>query len=158
DRQRLAPLRRCMMSSGPEHPADAWQHSCIHPAAVAYSCGRLARPGGPNEHDHVTEDIGHCRRLAAAAGAVCRGLEVSQSEDASTLDAFCITANRSTPVPDCLTARVVRTAFGGTIYSRARIAVAPLRQGNRGWQAIADSEDGELHLPRGSEDHFSPEQ
>src|SRR6476660_6531323 len=48
DPERLAPLLECMQSCGPESPTDEWDHSCIHPHTGAYSCGRLAIPGGPN--------------------------------------------------------------------------------------------------------------
>jgi hypothetical protein len=158
DPGRLAPLKDCMECCGPSSPTDAWNHSCIHPRAVAYSCGRLAFPGGPNLHEHDPGEVTLSRRLASEAGAVCRGLEVNASEATSQLVPFFITANRQTPVPDRLTSEVVRTAFGETIYPQAEIIVEPLAVGNRGWQAIADSEDGEVHLPPGTVHRYTREQ
>jgi hypothetical protein len=155
DPERLAPLRECMECCGPENPTDEWDHSCIHPRAGAYSCGRLAYPGGPNEHDHHPEEVARCRRLASDAGAVCSGLEVNWSEGSSALAPFFITANRTMPAPPQLTPDVVRAAFGGTIYPPAQIDVEPLEEGSRGWQAIADSDDGELRLPPGAERHYT---
>jgi hypothetical protein len=154
DPERLVPLRECMQCCGPENPTDEWDHSCIHPRTGAYSCGRLAYPGGPNEHDHDPEEVARCRQLASDAGAVCRGLEVNLSEGSSALAPFFITANRQMPAPPQLTPEVVRAAFGGTIYPPTQINVEPLAEGSRGWQAIADSEDGELHLPPGVERHY----
>jgi hypothetical protein len=145
DPERLAPLRECMECCGPESPADDWHHSCVHPQAAAYSCGRLAYPGGPNVHDHDPEELTRCRRLANEAGALCSGLQVNWSESSSALVPFFITANRQSPSK--LTPDVVRAAFGGTIYPQAEIRVEPLQEGNRGWQAIANSDDGQLHLP-----------
>jgi hypothetical protein len=145
-----------MASCGPELPTDAWRHSCIHPETVAYSCGRLARPGGPNEHDHDPEEVARCRRLAEAAGRVCRGVEVFASEARSALAPFFVTANRHAPAPGRLAPRVIRAAFGGVIYPRARCTVTPLKEGTRGWLEIADGEDGELRLPRGAEGTFTP--
>src|SRR5437588_1763670 len=92
DPRRVAPLAACMKSCGPDHPADAWRHGCIHPETVAYSCGRVARPGGPNEHDHDPEEIVLCRRVAVAAAAVCRGLVVNASEGRSSFAPFFLTA------------------------------------------------------------------
>jgi hypothetical protein len=158
DPERLAPLRECMECCGPESPTDEWDHSCIHPRAVAYSCGRLAYPGGPNEHDHDPEELVRCRRLATDAGAACQGLEVNLSEGSSALLPFWIAANRQTAVPARLTPDVVRAAFGGTIYPAAQIQVEPLEEGGRGWQAIADSDDGELHLPAGAEGRYTKDQ
>jgi hypothetical protein len=153
--ERLAPLRECMECCGPESPADEWNHSCIHPQAGIYSCGRLAFSSGPNEHDHDPEEVARCPRLASEAETVCRGLEVNLSESSSKLAPFFITANRQTPVPDRLTPEVVRAAFGGVIYLQAKIVVESLEEGNQGWQQIADSEDGELHLPPGGERSFT---
>jgi hypothetical protein len=85
-------------------------------------------------------------------------LEVNLSEGGSTLAPFFIAANRESPVPDRLTAEVVRAEFGGTIYPQAEIIVEPLEVGNRGWAQIADSEDGELHLPPGAESRYSQEE
>src|SRR5437899_2333986 len=99
DPERLAPLRECMECCGPKSPADEWKHSCIHPRAGAYSCGRLAHPGGPNEHEHEPQEVALCRRLASEAGSACRGLEVNLSEGSSVLAPFFITANRQTPLP-----------------------------------------------------------
>ena len=158
DVERLMPLRECMECCGPDAPRDEWNHSCIHPQTVAYSCGRLAYPGGPNEHDHDPEELALSRRLASGARAVCRGLEVNLSESSSALASFFVTSNRETPVPDRLTSEIVRTAFGGTIYPQAEIIVEPLEVGNRGWVQIADSEDGELHMPPGLESHYSRDQ
>jgi hypothetical protein len=147
-----------MLCCGPKSPTDEWNHSCIHPLTVAYSCGRLARPGGPNEHEHEPEEVARCQRLANEAGAVCKGLEVNLSAGSSDLAPFFVTANRQTPVPDRLTPEVVRAAFGGTIYPQAEIIVEALEVGNRGWVQIADSEDGELHLVPGAESHYTREQ
>jgi hypothetical protein len=158
DPERLAPLRECMECCGPESLTDEWNHSCIHPRTGAYSCGRLAYPGGPNEHDHDPAEVARCRRLASEAGVVCRGLEVNWSEGGSVLAPFFVTANRQTPAPDRLTPELIRTALGGTIYPAAQIDLEPLKEGSRGWLAIADSDDGELRLPRGAESHFTREQ
>jgi hypothetical protein len=158
DPERLAPLRDCMECCGPESPSDEWSHSCIHPQTGAYSCGRLAYPGGSNHHEHDAEEVAHCRRLASEAAAACLGLEVNLSEGSSALAPFFITANQQTPVPAQLTPEVIRAAFGGTIYPQAEIVVEPLEAGNRGWLAIADSADGELHLPPGAESRYTREQ
>lgn len=158
DPDRLTPLRECMQCYGPARPTDEWNHSCIHPRTVAYSCGQLAYPGGPNEHSHDPEEIDRCRRLAHDVAGLCRGLEVNASEGSSSLGPFFITAQRRAAVPDQLTPDVVRTAFGGTIYPAARIMLAPLEVGSRGWQEIADNEDGELHLPPRAEANYTREQ
>jgi hypothetical protein len=159
DPGRLAPLKECMECCGAgRRSGDEWNHSCIHPGTVAYSCGRLAYPSGPNDHDHDPDEVLRCRRLADAAAAVCRGLTVNLSEGSSDLNPFFSAANRKDPVPDRLSEEVVRSAFGGTIYPQAAIDLEPLEEGNRGWTAIADSEDGELHLPPGGERNYTPDQ
>jgi hypothetical protein len=158
DAERLAPLRDCMQCCGPVSPRDDWQHSCIHPGTVAYSCGRLARPGGPNEHNHEPDEVARCRRLASEAGNLCQGLEVNASEASSRLAPFFVAANRGGLVPERLTPGVVRAAFGDTIYPPTGITIAPLEEGNEGWNQIADSKDGELHMDPATERRFTREQ
>ena len=133
DPERLAPLRPCMESCGPEKPRDDWDQSCIHPQTVAYSCGRLAYPGGPNDHDHDPEELIRCRTLAAEAADVIAGVEINLSEASSTLDAFFSTANRGDTATE-LTPEVVRTTFGGTIYPSAKIIVEPFGERGLAWQ------------------------
>jgi hypothetical protein len=118
----------------------------------------LAYPGGPNEHQHEPEEVRNCRRLASEAGVVCRGLEINLSESVSELAPVFITANLQTPVAERLTPEILRTAFGGTIYPQAEIIVEPLKEGNRGWEAIADNDDGELHLAPGVESIYNREE
>ncbi len=76
DPDRLAPLRPCMECCGPQSPRDEWNHSCVHPRTVAYSCGRLAYLGGPNAHDHDPAEAVRCRRLADEAARILVGVNV----------------------------------------------------------------------------------
>lgn len=131
DPARLAPLRECMECCGPETPTDEWDHSCIHPHAGAYSCGRLALGGGSNQHDHEPGEVERCRRLAEEAAAFVRSLEINRSEGSSSLRPFFITANRGESAAADLTPAFVRAAFGGTIYPQAKVTIAPLEE--RGW-------------------------
>jgi hypothetical protein len=131
DATRLDPVRECMVSCGPEYPTDEWDHSCVHPHTVAYGCGRLARPGGPNRHDHEPGEVERCARLAEQAAEFVRGLEINRSEGSSQLRPFFVTANRDDPTPDSIDPGLIRAAFGGTIYPQAEITVAPLEE--RGW-------------------------
>jgi hypothetical protein len=68
-------------------------------------------------------------------------MEINRSEAPSTLEPFFVTANRGL-APAELTPDVIRSAFGGTVYPSATIAVEPLREGGRGWEnfAICDYE------------------
>jgi hypothetical protein len=160
DPERLAPLKESTERCGPDNPTDEWQHSCIYPRAVAYSCGGLVRPGGPNEHDHDPEEIPRCRRLATDAGLLCRGLELNASEGRSALAPFFITANRHAQVPDRLTPEFVRVAFGGTIYPCAEIVIEPLEERGRGWVEIAmvESDNGELTLTPDARARYTQQQ
>ena len=80
-------------------PDDEWMHSCIHPETVAYSCGRLFRPGRPNVHNHDSAEIERCQRLAGEAAKLMKGVELNLSEGTSYLEPFFMTANRGEAAP-----------------------------------------------------------
>lgn len=141
DPRRLLPLLDCMESCGPEHPRDEWDHSCVHPETVAYSCGRLYRHGQPNVHDHDPEELERCRKLAEEAAKVIEGVEINLSESSSELDPFFITANRGDKVPEGMTREFVIEMFNGAIYPVAHITISPLEEGNSGWESFAVSNE-----------------
>jgi hypothetical protein len=130
-----------MESCGPEYPKDDWNHSCIHPKTVAYSCGKPVRPGLPNDHDHDPDEIAICRTLSYEAAQIIGDVGVNFSEAPSTMSPFFITGNRNAKVPAALTAGVVRALFGDTIYPQARVFVEPPKEGSRCWQNFVDNDD-----------------
>ena len=137
DARCLRPLSDSMICSGPDYPRDDWNHSCIHPETVAYSCGRLFRPDRPNQHDHDAAEIKRCRDLANEAAQLMKGIEINDSESSSNLAPFFITANRGDIVPASLSADFIRVAFNETIYPQAKITIAPLKDKGPAWEAFA---------------------
>jgi hypothetical protein len=132
-RLRLSP---CMESSGPENVRDEWDNAVLHPHTVVYSCGRPARPGGPNDHDHPPGEIDLARRLSAGAAALIGEEDTIGSERDGGHDPFFLTANRGDPLPDAITPDVVRRLFGGVIYPAAEIVVEPLEERGKWWEAV----------------------
>jgi len=140
DAQCLEPIRGCTIQAGPNEPHDDWRHACIHPQTVAYSCGRLARPGRPNLHDHDRVEIEQCRRLAGEAAKLMEGVEINESEGSSVLLPFFITANRGEKGPATITEEFLRSGFNETIYPQAKITIAPLKEQGKAWSAFGVSE------------------
>ena len=145
DAKRLAPLGPCMICSGPTSPRDEWNHSCIHPRTVAYSCGRLAYPGGPNEHDHEAAEITRCKALATEAGQMIAGVSLNLSEAESTLEPFFVSANRGQTGSE-LSPDYIRSSLGGVVYPAAKIVVEPLVEDGVCWQHFAASPDASERL------------
>lgn len=151
DEERLSPVKLCTVCCGPEEPRDDWNHSCLHPATAAYSCGRLYSPGQPNRHDHDPAEIDLCRRFSNEAAQLIAGAEVCESEAFDVaLEPFFIASNRGDSFDKTLTEAIIRVAFNGTIYPQAKITIFPLKDEGRGWEAIAmcvDSPENEPKLP-----------
>jgi hypothetical protein len=141
---------------GPEDLRDEWNHACIHPDTVAYSCGRLFRSGRPNEHDHDPDEITRCGALASQAAELIEGVSINLSESESIPVAFFITANRNDPVRERLTPDVIRDFFNGTIYPEARVVVDALGEGGVGWEAFAVSDEPEEDLPAHIREELAP--
>lgn len=135
-----------MECCGPEIPSDDWNHSCVHPETVAYSCGRLYRPGRPNRHDHDALELQRCQKLAESAAKLIEGVQVNLSESTSNLAPFFITANQGDAVPKSITREFLAEMFNQTIYPAADIEISPLAEGNAGWEAFAVSDDRFDHL------------
>jgi hypothetical protein len=136
DDGRLDLLRSCTESCGPDDEGDEWDHACLHPHTVVYSCGRPARFGGPNEHDHPPGELDRCRKLAAEAADLLKGLEAVGSEGGAPYAGFYLIANRTDPVPDAITPDVVRRLFGDVIYPPAEIKVEPLEERGDWWRSV----------------------
>jgi hypothetical protein len=136
DPDRQALFAACTASSGPFDVKDEWDHAVLHPHTAVYSCGRPARPGGPNEHDHPPGEIELGRRLSAQAAERLKGLDAVGSEGDGGYVPFFLTANRADPVPDAITPELVRRLFGGVIYPQAEIVVEPLEERGKWWESV----------------------
>ncbi len=142
DPARLGPLKDCMQSCGPDEPRDEWNHSCLHPRTVAYSCGRVVVPGAPNPHDHPEGEQELCRRLAEAAAPLTDGFWALGSESTTPFVPFFLTANSREMAQEAPTAEDIRRLFGGSIYPAAKITLEPLAEEGSWWQFVLDMKAG----------------
>ncbi|WP_346289186.1 hypothetical protein [Sphaerothrix gracilis] len=144
DAERLLPLAECMETYGvrsntrdPHDPQGEWPHNCISTQTVAYSCGLLCRDGDETHHNHAVAELEKCRRLARQAASIMDGIAVgfgSESED--YFRPFLITASQEDQAPQAITADLIRSAFGGTIYPTAEVTVEPLQAEGQWWQQV----------------------
>lgn len=149
DPARLDPLRECMATYGQDRAGTEWPWNVLSTRAVAYRCGAIAREGDPVAHEHDPAEFARCQRLAAAAAAATGGLGAGMgtAADDTVYQPFYVVANVGVKVPARITERLIRRAFGGTIYPRARIWVEPLAERGERWdQVLADCGGNEATL------------
>lgn len=139
DPDRLAPLVPCMQlpPSCVKDELSNFEHNTISKRAVAYSCGALADEGAEVQHDHDSDELKLCRRIAGQAARQMEGTEVGMgSEGSAYFSPFFITANAGARVPARLTGRMIHKAFGGTIYPPTKVWVEPLRERGEWWADV----------------------
>src|SRR4051812_23792271 len=96
DPNRLAPLVPCMQLPPPGTKDELSDFACnsISKRAVAYSCGALTVEGTEVSHDHDSEELKLCRRIASQAARQMEGTEVGMgSEGSAYFSPFFIAAN-----------------------------------------------------------------
>jgi hypothetical protein len=141
-------LTECMKTSGMKHdfPDQAhrdWVGNIISRQAVVYSCGAIGRAGETLEHNHLPIELELCRQLSQGAADIMAGQFIGLGDEGDhELLPFYVTANQGTSAPLKITEAVVRSAFGGTLYPQAAIAIAPLETGGEWWQEVVASCEG----------------
>lgn len=149
DPARLDPLRECMATYGQERAGTEWRWNVLSTRTVAYRCGAIAREGDPVAHAHDPDEFARCQQIAAAAAAATGGLGAGMGTAADDMmyQPFYVVANVGVKVPGRITERLIRRAFGGTIYPPAQTRVEPLAERGEWWgQVLADcgGNDGAL--------------
>src|SRR5262245_2357548 len=104
DAKRLGVWAECMTGD----PAEGeWPGQCISAQTVAYSCGILARAEDKVVHAHDPEELQRCRRLAAEAAQIMKGVYIGGNDEGDhTLDPFYIPVNSGDPAPQKLTEQI----------------------------------------------------
>ena len=141
DPVRLDPLRECMETYGAVRPGAEWFWNVLSTRAVSYRCGAIAREGDSVAHEHDPDEFARCQRLATAVAAATGelGAGMGTAADDTVYQPFYVVANVGVEVPARITERLIRQAFGGTIYPTARIWVEPLAEHGEWWdQVLAD--------------------
>jgi hypothetical protein len=140
-----------MATYGQERAGTEWPWNVLSARAVAYRCGAIAREGDPVAHEHDPDEFARCQQLAAAAAAATGGLGAGMgtAADDTVYQPFYVVTNVGVKVPARITERLIRWAFGRTIYPRARIWVEPLAESGEWWdQVLADCGDNDDALGR----------
>ena len=141
DDKRLEPLKECFAGEGP----DEWPDNYLSCKTVVYSCGRIARAGEATKHDHDPAELALCKRLSQEAADIMAGTYLGMSDEGNhEFDPFFVTANAGDKVPQKLTDKHVRAAFGRTIWPGCRITLEPLKEEGEWWQnaSAQDIENG----------------
>jgi hypothetical protein len=138
DPTRLGVLAECRKSSNSSDKGGEWPGQFLSTRTIAFSCGMLARQGDDTVHDHDAEELKQCRRLAAEAAEIMKGVLIGGSDEGDhTLHPFCIPANVGDPVPKKITETVFRTALRGTVYPEAVLTIEPFKKTSDWWKRVS---------------------
>lgn len=135
---RLGVLAECLESRGSADSGDEWPSQFLSTRTIAYSCGLLTRQGDGAVHTHDGEELKRCRRLAAEAAEIMKGVLIGGNDESDhTLDPFRITANVGDPVPKKITEGVFRKAMRDTVYPDARLTIEPFKKTSDWWKRVS---------------------
>jgi hypothetical protein len=138
DPRRLGVMAECRKCSGPPDRGGEWPGQFLSTRTIAYSCGVLARRGEAVVHAHDAEELKRCRRLAAEAAGIMKGVLIGGNDEGDHgLDPFWIPANVGDPVPKKITEPVLRKALRDTIYPGARLTIEPFKKTSDWWKRVS---------------------
>jgi hypothetical protein len=129
----------------PAADPDGFPLRCLSKHTVVYTCGTIARGGGPTKHEHPPGEVARCRHLAGAAAKVMQIAEAGMgSEGTAYWSPFFVTARIGRGVPKRLTEAAIRAVFGGCISPDATIWIESLAERGRWWSHVLhDCSDNE---------------
>jgi len=123
-----------------------WPNNIISSRAVAYRTGTIARRGEPLD-PVAPGELALCRRLARQAAAIMKTVPVGMgSETSACFRPFFVTAGVDGPRRRRIDERVIRRAFGGTIFPPATITVEPVEQRGVWWSEVLQDGEGQDEL------------
>ncbi len=138
DPSRLGVLAECREITSTPNNGDEWPSQFLSTRTIAFSCGVLARQGDGATHAHDAEELKRCRRLAAEAAKIMKGVRIGGTDEGDhTLDPFCIPANVGDPVPKRITEAMFRRAMRGTVYPGTVLIIEPFKKTAAWWKRTA---------------------
>lgn len=128
DPKRLTMMHECMGMDIEHDSLHEYDWNVISRKAVIYSCGMICREGDRLVHNHDPDELELCRSFSAEVANILSNCCLTTDEDTHEFVPFYVTANLNDAVPAIVTEKIVRSAFGNTIYSGVEILVKPLEE------------------------------
>jgi hypothetical protein len=131
--------------------ADAeWPNNILSTLTVVHSTGQIARRGEP-ARPVAQDELALCRTLSREAAAIMKKVPVGMGSEAGDgFRPFFVTAAAEAPRPRRIDGKVIRRAFGGTIFPPATISVEPLQERGVWWSEVLQDGEGQ------KESYFAP--
>jgi hypothetical protein len=128
-----------------------WPGNMLSKRIVIYGDGTIARRDEPVRFAVDPAELALCRRMAAEAEAVVKGLMIAGGSGGHEFLPFYNTASDGAPVPARIDAGLIRARFGGTIFPQAEVAVEPMAEAGDWWAVVEQVFDGDPDLERWKE-------
>jgi hypothetical protein len=141
---KLAAMAECMDNYRVGDPRKAdWPNNILSTRTVVYESGVIARKGDRVSHAVDPTELALAKKLAREARALMKGVSVGMGSEAGDgFSEFFIAANVDGPKPKRIDAKLMRAAFGGTIFPLAGINVEPLKAAGDWWSRVLQDGEG----------------
>jgi hypothetical protein len=148
----LKPLKEAMAQWNPDPDSEwpEWADNIISVRALAYSpCGMMTRQGTSIEHKHAANELAMCQRLSSQAAKIMKGIPVTMSDEGDNeFVPFYICGTVGAKVPEKITEKYLRSAFGGIIHPRIDITIYAMKARGEWWDRFT-SQDRTDHYEKG---------
>jgi hypothetical protein len=128
-----------------------WPGNILSKRIVIYGDGTIARRDEPVRFAVDPGELALCRRMAAEAEAVVKGLMIAGGSADYEFRPFYNTASEGASVPARIDAELIQTRFAGTIFPQAEVAVEPMAEAGDWWAVVEEVFKGDPNLERWKE-------
>jgi hypothetical protein len=128
-----------------------WPGNMLSKRIVIYGDGTIARRDEPVRFAVDAGELALCRRMAAEADAIAKGLMIAGGSGGNEFRPFYNTASEGAPVPPQIDAELIQARFAGTIFPQAEVAVEPMAEAGDWWAVVEAVFKGDPDLERWKE-------
>jgi hypothetical protein len=128
-----------------------WPGNMLSKRIVIYGDGTIARRDEPVRFAVEPDELTLCRRMAAEAEAIVKGLIIAGGSGGHEFRPFYNTASKGAPVPARIDAELIQARFAGTIFPQAEVAIEPMAEAGVWWARVEQVYQGDPDLERWKE-------